>query len=212
MLEVRIFPSLSLSTTDGIIGGPSGALLASRLALCKAAPSILLLEAGGDADDLMTRSLATRWISWATKPELNWGYNTVPQKYLKGRIIDQSRGKGLGGSTTINFCIWTTPPKGDLEEWAARLGDDFFEWKNSGVLINGIEAYDTKHLSISEAGASGLSKYVQVLNKTHGTAGKVTAEYSDLVDKGSAVILDAMTAYGWPAKSDLNSGDPIGHG
>lgn len=34
---------------------------------------------------------------------MNWGYKTVPQNHLKGQQIDYSRGKGLGGSTAINF-------------------------------------------------------------------------------------------------------------
>lgn len=206
-------PSILVHLTEYVAktftGGPSGALLASRLASSRAAPSVLLVEAGREADDLATRSLTTRYISWAVKPDLNWGYKTVPQKYAKNRILDQPRGKALGGSTNNNFCVWTTPPKGDLEEWATRMNDELFGWPNGRTLLNEIEAYE---LDCSPSDTSRFDKYVRVSKAAHRTTGKVTAEYSTIVDKGFSNLLDAMTAYGWPANLDMNSGEPIGHG
>ena len=64
-------------------------------------------------------------------PGYNWGYKTVPQKELDGREIDYSRGKGLGGSTAINFCVYTRGPKADYDHWAKLVGDNAWDWENS---------------------------------------------------------------------------------
>lgn len=63
-------------------------------------------------------------------PGYNWGYKTLPQDNLKGREIDYSRGKGLGGSTAINFCVYTRGPRADYEHWAELVGDDTWRWEN----------------------------------------------------------------------------------
>jgi choline dehydrogenase-like flavoprotein len=61
---------------------------------------------------------------------MNWFYKTVPQTHLAGQEIDYSRGKGLGGSTAINFCGWTVGPRDDYDEWANIVRDERFAWKN----------------------------------------------------------------------------------
>jgi choline dehydrogenase-like flavoprotein len=55
---------------------------------------------------------------------MNWGYKTLPQTHLKGQQIDYSRGKGLGGSTAINFSCWVIGADEDFNEWARKVGDD----------------------------------------------------------------------------------------
>lgn len=47
---------------------------------------------------------------------------------MNNREIDQSRSKGLGVSTAINFCAYTRGPKADYDRWAAEVGDDAFRW------------------------------------------------------------------------------------
>lgn len=63
-------------------------------------------------------------------PGYNWGYKTIPQEQLNRREIDYSRGKGLGGSTAINYCVYTRGPEADYEHWADVVGDDVWRWKN----------------------------------------------------------------------------------
>jgi len=83
--------------------GPAGCLLSSRLAKTKAKPSVLLIEAGPGSNPADVDWLTDRYMTFAQQPTLNWQYKTVPQKHLNDRIIDYSRGRGLGGSTNINF-------------------------------------------------------------------------------------------------------------
>ena len=66
----------------------------------------------------------------------NWGYQTVPQSRLGGREIDYSRGKGLGGSTAINFCVYTRGPSVDYDQWARLVDDNEWSWEKAQRRFN----------------------------------------------------------------------------
>ena len=97
-------------------------MLASRLAKALPKHTVVLVEAGGVNADENHVSFGERYLSLGT-PGYNWGYQTMPQKYLKDRELDYSRGKGLGGSTAINLCGYTTGPSVDYDHWAELVGD-----------------------------------------------------------------------------------------
>ncbi len=90
--------------------------------------SILLLEAGGTNQELADLSADERFnIAFKADSPLNWGYKA----HDNGREIDYSRGKGLGGSTAINFCGWVTGPSADYDEWARQVNDPAFGWDSA---------------------------------------------------------------------------------
>ena len=105
-------------------------MLASRLA--KALPNfkILLLEAGGRNADPEYERFGERYWTFAMAPSYDWGYKTVPQEHLGGRELKYTRGKGLGGSSAVNFCVYTRGPSSDYDQWAEIVGDDSWSWKN----------------------------------------------------------------------------------
>ncbi|KAL9603439.1 MAG: hypothetical protein Q9219_001126 [cf. Caloplaca sp. 3 TL-2023] len=110
-------------------GGASGSLLASRLAKSLPQYTVLLLDAGGENTDEDHQAFGERhWAQFI--PGYNWGYKTVPQKQLNGRVIDYDRGKGLGGSTAINFCVYTRGSRADYEHWANLVDDETWRWEN----------------------------------------------------------------------------------
>lgn len=120
--------------------GPSGSVVASRLAHTSSKPSILLLEAGGSNDTLSQLSGQERFeVAFSPNSPLNWNYKTSPQNQLTGQKVDYSRGKGLGGSTAINFCGWAIGPRDDYDEWARLVGDEGFSWKNARGYLRKIE-------------------------------------------------------------------------
>ena len=96
-------------------GGASGCAVAARLAQSKQRPKVLLLEAGSDNTDPLYRVPADRFKTFQ-EATMNWGYKTAPQNHLKGQQIDYSRGKGLGGSTAINFSCWVIGADEDYNE------------------------------------------------------------------------------------------------
>jgi choline dehydrogenase-like flavoprotein len=53
--------------------------------------------------------------------DLNWGYKTTPQTHCLSRDLDYSGGLRLGGSSAINFGLFTIGARDDYEEWAHRF-------------------------------------------------------------------------------------------
>ncbi len=98
-------------------GGSAGCVLAARL--CED-PSVrvLLLEAGGRGNSLLTRMPAAMGML-SGNPKYDWGYESIPQRTLGGRAIKFPRGKGLGGSSLINGMIYMRGNAGDFDRWAA---------------------------------------------------------------------------------------------
>ncbi len=109
-------------------GGTAGPLLASRLAHAATKPSILLLEAGGDNKHLGPQAPADRYIT-STRPELDHAYVTTPQAALRGRQLAYPRGRGLGGSSVVNFMVWNVGAQVDYERWAEEVGDEAWKWE-----------------------------------------------------------------------------------
>lgn len=122
-------------------------MLAARLAQSAKKPSVLLLEAGGKNDDVSYRVPADRFTLAFKEESLNWGYKTEPQNHLKGQQIDYSRGKGLGGSTAINFSCWVIGADEDFNEWARKVGDEAWNWNNVKQRFKKIESY---HIEVAE--------------------------------------------------------------
>ncbi|KAK7437916.1 hypothetical protein VKT23_018351 [Stygiomarasmius scandens] len=108
-------------------GGTAGLTLASRLSETPDI-SVLVLEAGNPNidDPLITRP--GQYGAHFLKPEYDWAFKTVPQKYAGDTSYLWSRGKGLGGSSAINFSGWTVPPKYDIDAWE-RLGNPGWNWE-----------------------------------------------------------------------------------
>ncbi|KAJ5979734.1 hypothetical protein N7481_007032 [Penicillium waksmanii] len=111
-----------------IVGaGPAGCTLASTLARTIAEPRVLLLEAGSKNDDKSHRVVGKRWMTFQEE-SMNWGYKTTPQDGCDGRVLDYSRGKGLGGGSEINFGLYSVGARDDYESWAEIVGDEGFGW------------------------------------------------------------------------------------
>ncbi|KAH7055960.1 oxidoreductase [Macrophomina phaseolina] len=189
-----------------IVGsGPAGASLAARLSKSKAAPSVLLLEAGGNNTEPSNLYLANRFTTLMTDG-MNWGYKTAPQTHLNGREIDYSRGKGLGGSSGINFACYTIGPRDDYDAWAEAVGDEAFGWEQARARYKRLEAYD---VDVPE----GFRRFVDPGKGAHGTDGPLQVEFA----KGWEWSLEenikaAEEAIGMRPNLDINSGDPMGIG
>ncbi|KAL8991998.1 MAG: hypothetical protein Q9169_007462 [Polycauliona sp. 2 TL-2023] len=135
------------------MAGPAGCALAKGLGQALPQHRILLLDAGGPNQDRAHQTFGER--HWTlTVPGYNWGYKTVTQPKLNDREIDYSRGKGLGGSTAINFCVYTRGPAADYDHWAHLTQDSTWDWENARKRFNRLEKF---HDPIPQAAASSLS-------------------------------------------------------
>lgn len=103
-----------------IIGaGPAGCVLANRLSEDPDA-SVLLLEAGGGDWNPLFHMPAG--FAKMTKGVASWGWETVPQKHMKNRVLRYTQAKVIGGGSSINAQLYTRGNATDYDLWAKEDG------------------------------------------------------------------------------------------
>lgn len=100
-----------------IVGaGSAGCVLASRLTE-NPNTTVRLLEAGAP-DDKPELRVPTYWFN-LLNTDVDWRYRTESQSELNNRVIEWSRGKVLGGSSSINAMLFVRGHRWDFDHWAA---------------------------------------------------------------------------------------------
>lgn len=99
--------------------GPAGCVLANRLSEDPDV-KVLLLEAGGNDRNPLFHMPAG--FAKMTKGVASWGWETVPQKHMKGRVLRYTQAKVIGGGSTINAQLYTRGNAVDYDLWAEEDG------------------------------------------------------------------------------------------
>ncbi|CAG8959043.1 hypothetical protein HYFRA_00012823 [Hymenoscyphus fraxineus] len=135
-------------------GGLAGCVLASRLHHAPTRPSVILLEAGPDqhAHPLVTSPLGAPRLHGS---ELEWNYQTAPQKHLNGRSIYNCGGKLLSGSSAINYGGWTRGHAADYDLWATIVGDQRWSYKGMLPYFRRTERFHDEHGDAAQHGFDG---------------------------------------------------------
>jgi choline dehydrogenase len=175
-----------------VIGaGSSGCVLANRLSADGQA-KVLLLEAG-PKDNYIWIHIPIGYGKTMFHKTYNWGFYTDPEESMHGRKIYWPRGRGLGGSSSINGLIYVRGQPEDYNSWA-QLGN--FGWDWASVLL---------YFKKSEHNTRGGSD-------THGDSGPLWC--SDIQDKDELMeaIIRGARELGVPRNDDFNSGKQEGVG
>lgn len=135
---------------------------------------------------------------------MNWGYSTVPQEYCNNRQIDYSRGKVLGGSSAINFGVYTVGARDDYDEWASVVEDDLYRWDRMQQRFRSLETFngaitDPNHM-----------KYASPKSSDHGSQGALRVGYAAEWEQDLPLMMNVFERAGLTRNPDHNSGNPLG--
>jgi choline dehydrogenase len=173
-----------------VIGaGSAGCVVANRLTE-NSETTVLLLEAG-NPDTKPEIQIPSQCFSLLGS-EVDWGYFSEPEPDLNHRKMFCSRGKVLGGSSSINFMMYVRGNPSDYDHWQ-ELGN--LGWSYQDVL---------PYFKKSEHSSRGASEY-------HNVDGELS-----VTDVQAAVVsqrfVDACIAMGYPDNPDFNAMQQEGAG
>jgi len=100
--------------------GSAGCVVAARLSEdpgCR----VLVLEAGGSDDSVFYRTPGMLGLVFEIpklRAKSDWGYKTVPQQGLGGRVLRYTRGRILGGCSSINGMMYLRGHRQNYDDWA----------------------------------------------------------------------------------------------
>lgn len=97
--------------------GTAGCVLAARLTE-DPRTSVLLVEAG-EKDRHPYIHVPAGFLRLLDHPDISWRYRTRPHADTDGRELIFPRGRGLGGSSSINGLLYVRPFAQDIDGWAS---------------------------------------------------------------------------------------------
>ncbi|MDT0575380.1 choline dehydrogenase [Croceicoccus sp. F390] len=181
-----------------IIGaGSAGCVLANRLS-ADGRHKVVLLEAGGRNTGLLNTMPAGMAVLLRKANPSNWAFQSEPVSSLHGRTAYIPRGKGWGGSSSINGMLYVRGNAADYDQWA-QMGLD--GWSYDDVL---------PFFRRSEDGppADELSE----ASRYHGQGGELAVRFGQSRDPVYKAFLDAGQEAGYPVTPDFNGRSQLGFG
>ncbi len=122
-----------------IVGaGTAGCVLANRLS-ANPEHQVLLIESGGK-DDYFWIDIPVGYLYTINNPRTDWCFKTQAEPGLNHREIGYARGRGLGGSSSINAMIYMRGQASDYDQWAA-LGNSGWSWDEVLLIFKASEDY-----------------------------------------------------------------------
>ncbi|EGN92588.1 hypothetical protein SERLA73DRAFT_190954 [Serpula lacrymans var. lacrymans S7.3] len=180
-------------------GGAAGLCLASRLAE-ESTFSVLVLEAGQANLDDPAILLPAQYGTHFGQSAYDWQHETVGQEFSNGRTYSWNRGKGLGGSSGVNFLCWMKPPKEEIDDWE-RLGNPGWNWERYQQKLRGLENFHEK---------STAGRDLNFSDETIGVGGPIHLHYPNTITRPETLGFQTWLNLGVPRAPAPVNGNPKG--
>lgn len=168
-----------------IVGaGSAGCVLADRLS-ADGKHKVVLLEFGGSDRSIFIQMPAALAIPMNTT-RWNWGYESEPEPHLNNRRLNCPRGKGFGGSSSINGLVYVRGNAMDFEHWKNEEGAA--GWGYADVL---------PYFKRAETRAEGGDEY-------RGGDGPLSTTHGTLKNPLHQAWMDAAVQAGYQLTEDYN--------
>ncbi|TRM64603.1 glucose-methanol-choline oxidoreductase [Schizophyllum amplum] len=184
-----------------IVGaGTAGLSLAVRLAQSEA--SVLVLEAGVDTTAVQEIQVPGLFIKNIGHPDRDWAFFSKPQAHANNREVFLPRGKGIGGSSTLNFMQWNRASSWEYDAMES-FGMEGWNWKNmlhyfkkSEIVIASNDLQEATMLKLDPS--------------AHGTSGPIIVSPPTQISDVHLPFLKGFEELGFPVNQDSSDGDNLG--
>ncbi|KAI0689397.1 alcohol oxidase [Cytidiella melzeri] len=181
----------------------AGLTLAARLS-ADPSKTVLVLEAGeahlNNRDILAVQMYGSHFANELYSYRHKW----VTQKHAADREGVWERGKGLGGSSAINFMGWFRPPSRDIDDWE-KLGNPGWTFSNFLTAVNRTEGLIDPPEDIAQR------NYLDTKEWKVGRDGPVKLSFPAVVDEGETRIMETFHKDGFKKNPTPYNGDPSGY-
>ncbi|KPI45454.1 L-sorbose 1-dehydrogenase [Cyphellophora attinorum] len=184
-------------------GGVAGCALAARLSEADSL-QVLLIEAGSDHNKDPRVKTPMLFRQSFSDRNIDWDHHAIPQEEIHGKQTVHPRGKGLGGSSLINYMSLHHPTRSVYDAWASA-GNPGWGWDDMLPYIRKFHTYVEPSDEVRNA-----LKLDNIDKNAQGKDGPVQLTHATEVNPLDKVWLETFENIGHAMTMDPLSGEPTG--